>query len=182
MTIKGLSIAVSTMTCNERSKFKIHPDYGYGSKGFKPSIPPNTWLTFEIHLISWIWEDVSPNKDESITKQIIEPGVNNETPSSISIVNIHLEKEQNGCVVEERDVEFRLGEGKSFNICPGIEIALNKFKLNEKSRLFIHEKYSLWNVKDGTYFIGVYVIKLNYFEKVRICINFNIYIHIYLNY
>jgi len=173
MTIKGFDLAVSTMTCNENSRFNIRPDYGYGSNGFNQIIPPNTWLTFEIHLLKWIWEDISRQKDGSITKQILEPGVNHETPCSISLVNIHLEKEKNGCVVEERDVEFRLGDGKSFDIAPGIELALTKFKTKEKSRLFINEKYSFWvsSPEDFDDEYEVYVVKLNCFEKVRININ-----------
>lgn len=168
MTIKGFELAVSTMTLNETSKFKCHPDYGYGSEGFEQVIPPNTWLTFEIHLVKWTWEDISRRKDGSITKQILEPGVNHATPASVSLVNIHLEKEHNGCVIDEKDVEFRLGEGKSFGICPGIEIALTKFKLNEKSRLFIHGRHTLLDSREDDS-EEVYVIKLNFFEKVNFC-------------
>lgn len=188
MTIKGFDIAVSTMIYNECSKFHIHPDYGYGSDGFEQIIPSDTWLTFEIQLLKWTWEDISRQKDGSITKQILEPGVDHVTPSSISLVNIHLEKEKNGCVVEERDVEFRLGEGKSFNICPGIELALTKFKTKEKSRIFIHDRHCFWESKQDNFndVCEVYVIKLNVFEKVRINILqiirlLNIYIVIILN-
>lgn len=166
MTIKGFELAVSTMTLDEISIFRCHPDYAYGSDGFENIIAPNSWLTFEIHLIKWSWEDISRRKDGSITRQIIEPGINHATPSSVSLVNIHLEQEQNGCVVDEKDVEFRLGEGKAFGICPGIEIALTKFKLKEKSRLFIHGKHTL-EFKDND-INEVYVIKLNFFEKVKI--------------
>lgn len=167
MTIKGFELAVLTMNCDERSKFRCHPDYGYGSDGFEQIIPPSTWLTFEIHLLKWTWEDISRRKDGSITRQIIKPGVNHATPSSVSLVNIHLEKEQKGRVVEEKDVEFRLGEGKVHGICPGIEIALTKFKLNEKSRLFIHGRHTLFEHKDDDS-EEVYVVELKFFEKVRI--------------
>lgn len=165
MTIKGFELAVTSMTCNETSRFICHPKYGYGFDGFEQIIPPDACLIFEIHLLKWTWEDVSRRKDKSITKQIIEPGVNHATPSSVSLVNIHLEKEQNGCVIDERDVEFRLGDGKAFGICPGIEIALTKFKTKEKSRLFINGKHTLWELNDDAS-DEVYVIKLNFFEKV----------------
>lgn len=167
MTIKGFDLAVSTMTCNEMSRFSCRPDYGYGADGFGQIIPPNTWLIFEIHLLKWTWEDISRRKDNCITRQIIEPGVGHATPSSISLVNIHLEKEQNGNVVDEKDIEFRLGEGKSLGICLGIEIALTKFKMNEKSRLFIRGNYTFLEFQEEDY-EEVYVIKLNFFEKVRI--------------
>lgn len=167
MTIKGFELAVSSMTCDEVSVFRCHPDYGYGSDGFEDVIPPNTWLTFEIHLLKWTWEDISRRKDGSITRQIIESGVGHTTPSSVSLVNIHIEKEQNGCVIDEKDLEFRLGEGKTYGICPGIEIALTKFKMKEKSRLFIHGKHTLLELRENDS-EEVYVIKLNFFEKVRI--------------
>ncbi|CAH1716957.1 FK506-binding protein 59-like [Aphis gossypii] len=164
MTIKGFDLAVSSMACDEKSTFRCHPDYGYGLDGFEQIIPPNTWLTFEIHLLKWTWEDISRRKDKSITRQILEYGVDHATPSSVSLVNIHLEKEENGNVIEERDVEFRLGEGKDFGICPGIEIALTKFKKKEKSRLFIHGKHTFLEYGNDD-FKEVYVIKLNFFEK-----------------
>lgn len=167
MTIKGFDLAVSSMNLDESSKFRCHPDYGYGPDGFEQIIPPNTWLTFEIHLVKWTWEDISRRKDKSITKQIIDPGVNHATPSSVSLVNIHLVKEQNGCVIEDKNVEFRLGEGKAYGICPGIEIALTKFKLKEKSRLFIHGKHTLLEHRNDDS-EEVYVIRLDFFEKVRI--------------
>lgn len=165
MTIKGFDLAVSTMTQNETSKFRCHPDYSYGSDGFEQIIPPNAWLTFEIHLLNWTWEDISRRKDKCITRQIIEPGIGYATPSSISLVNIHLEKEENGTVVDEKDIEFRLGEGKSFGICLGIETALTKFKMYEKSRLWIRGNYNFLEFQEENY-EEVYVIKLNFFEKV----------------
>lgn len=166
MTIKGFELAVCTMTSKEISIFRCHPDYAYGSDGFENVIPPNSWLTFEIQLIEWSWEDISRRKDKSITRQIIEPGINHDTPSSVSLVNIHLVRENStGYVFEERDVEFRLGDGKNFGICPGIEMALTKFKLKEKSRLFIHGKHSLEYKDEVTN--EVYVITLNFFEKVK---------------
>lgn len=168
MTIKCFEVAVLTMTLGETSKFRCHPDYGYGSDGFEKVIPPDTWLTFEIHLVKWTWEDISRRKDGSITRQIIEPGINQATPSSLSLVNICLEKERNGSVVEERSIEFRLGEGKDFDVCPGIEMALTKFKKNEKSRLFIQGKHTFMEYIEEENVQEVYVIKLNFFEKVGI--------------
>ncbi|XP_050442767.1 FK506-binding protein 59 [Adelges cooleyi] len=164
MTIKGFEVAISTMTCGEISKFDCHPDYAYGSDGFEKLIPPNTWLTFEIQLLKCTWEDISRRKDGSITKQILEPGTGHVTPSSVSLVNINVQKEKNGCVVKEDNLEFRLGEGKLHGICPGIELALTKFKMKEKSRLFIHEKHTLPDQNDDNS-EEVYVVKLNFFEK-----------------
>ncbi|XP_050521866.1 FK506-binding protein 59 isoform X2 [Daktulosphaira vitifoliae] len=164
MTIKGFELAVSSMSCGEISKFKCHPNYGYGQDGFENIIPPNTWITFEIHLINCVWEDISRKKDGSITKQILEHGSGYDTPRNVSLVNINLLKEENGCEIKEVNVEFRLGEGKVHGICPGIEQALTKFKIQEKSRLFIHGKHTFLNPSIENY-EEVYVVKLNFFEK-----------------
>lgn len=153
------------MTCNERSSFTFQPNYNFDTNHFQKIISPDTWLTFEIHLIKWSWKDISREKNGSITKQIIEPGVDCTRPSGISMVDIHLEKEQNGSVVEETDVQFRLGEGETYNISQSIEQALRTFNSKEKSRLFIHEQQNVWGEPDSD---KVYVIKLNSFEKVRI--------------
>lgn len=153
------------MTRNELATFTFHPHYAYGSEGLENKVPPDTWLTFEIHLDKWLWKDISHEKDGSITKQIIKSGFGRFKPSNISLVNIHLEKEEDGSVVEERDVEFRLGEGENVNICRSIEHALTTFYSKEKSRLFIREEQKVWGVPD---LVEVYVITLNSFEKVRI--------------
>ena len=73
--------------------------------------------------------------------------------------------------MEERDVSFSLGEGSEFGIPPGIERALDKFKLREKSRLELKPAYG-WG-KEGKPDLGippdaslVYIVTLNNFERV----------------
>lgn len=76
-----------------------------------------------------------------------------------------------GKVVEERDVVFNLGEGSEHNVPSGVEKALEKFKLKEKSQLEIKSKYA-WG-KNGKPELQIppnsdliYTVTLNNFEKV----------------
>jgi len=158
------------MTKNERSLFYYRIDmYDQNTNSIQIS-PPNLLNCFELQLIKWSWNDISRNRDGSITKQILVPGEGHTNPTGISIVDIHLKKEQKGILVQEMDIKFRLGTGENYNIPHSIEQALTTFTLNEKSRLFIHEKQNVWGEPE---LVEEYVITLNYFEQVRIN---NIYI------
>ena len=51
--VKGWDVAIRKFSFGERSKVKCTAKYSYGNKGFPPSIPPNTDLTFDLELIKW---------------------------------------------------------------------------------------------------------------------------------
>jgi len=51
--IKGWDKGVPTMKKGEIAKFVIKPEYGYGTNGAGPKIPPNAILVFEVELISF---------------------------------------------------------------------------------------------------------------------------------
>lgn len=76
-------------------------------------------------------------------------------------------------MVEERDVTFCLGEGSENGIPAGVERALEKFKLNEKSKLIIKPQYA-WG-KEGNPQLNipadaelVYILTLKNFERVSL--------------
>lgn len=78
-----------------------------------------------------------------------------------------------GKTVEERDVIFNIGEGVEVGIPEGVEKALEKFKLKEKSQLEVKAKYA-WG-KEGRPDLKippntdlVYTLTLNNFEKVKL--------------
>ncbi|KAI8588592.1 Fkbp3 protein [Geranomyces variabilis] len=48
--IKGWDEALLTMTKGEKARIIIESDWAYGKKGVEGKIPPNTDLTFEVHL------------------------------------------------------------------------------------------------------------------------------------
>lgn len=194
--IKAWDIGIATMRKGEIAKFVCKPEYAYGAAGSPPKIPPNATLIFEVEMIGWKAEDVSPKKDGSILRTIIEVGDGFSSPNDGSTVDIHLTGEYNGQVFDDRDVIFPLGEGKwvliiwffviwfrichdffftgsEYNICEGVEKALEKFKIKEKSKILIKSKYAFGANGKPEFNIPPnadveYTIRLNNFEKVRI--------------
>lgn len=81
MVIRGWDLGISTMKKGEVSLFICHPKYAYGDRGYPPTIPPFTPLLFEIELYSWKPEDLSPKKDESILRKVLEKGEGSSFPN-----------------------------------------------------------------------------------------------------
>ena len=59
------------MTKGEKSLLTCKPEYAYGEKGSPPKIPSNATLQFEIELIQWKGEDVTPNKDGGVRRRLL---------------------------------------------------------------------------------------------------------------
>jgi len=170
--IKAWDIGVATMKKGEVCMLTCKSEYAYGKSGSPPKIPPDATLYFEVEMISWQKEDLSPKKDGGILRSILQAGEGHSTPNDGSMVDIHLLCECQGKVVEERDVVFNLGEGSEVNIPTGVEKALEKFKLKEKSQLEVKSKYA-WG-KEGKAELQIppdadliYTITLNNFEKLK---------------
>jgi FKBP-type peptidyl-prolyl cis-trans isomerase len=49
--IRGWDEGVATMKVGEKARFRITPDYAYGSSGAGDVIPPNATLIFEVELL-----------------------------------------------------------------------------------------------------------------------------------
>lgn len=49
--IRGWDEGVMTMSKGETAVFQFPPEFGYGSRGAPPDIPPNATLLFQIQLI-----------------------------------------------------------------------------------------------------------------------------------
>lgn len=169
--IKAWDIGVATMKKGEIAKFECQPKYAYGSQGSPPKIPPNATLIFEVEMISWKAEDLSPNKDGSILRTILKVGEGFSSPSEGATVDIHVTGSYNGKTFEDRDVLFPLGEGCEYQVCEGIEKALEKFKTKEKSKLQIKSSAAFGAAGKPEFNIPPnadveYVVELNNFEKL----------------
>ncbi|KAJ0177606.1 hypothetical protein K1T71_006479 [Dendrolimus kikuchii] len=172
--IKAWDIGVATMKKGEVCVLTCSPQYAYGETGSMPKIPPNSTLQFEIEMIDWKVEDLSPMKNKGILRHIIEQGDGYESPNDGALVTVELEGKLQaiGKVFDTRTVTFNLGEGSENNVCEGIERALEKFQKGEKSRLTIAPKYAFKS--EGNPDLGVppntaveYIVKLTSFEKAK---------------
>jgi FK506-binding protein 4/5 len=173
--IKGWDLGVPTMKRGELSKFTIRADYGYGSAGSPPTIPPNATLVFEIELFDFHGEDLSENKDKSVVRRTIKQGTGYSSPNEGArvIVNLKGIEASSRRVFDERsNLEFELGEGFSINVCEGIEHALKKFKKEERSLVYLKPSQA-WGFQGnkqlnlGANAEVVYEIELVNFEKAK---------------
>uniref|UniRef100_A0A023GNK5 peptidylprolyl isomerase n=1 Tax=Amblyomma triste TaxID=251400 RepID=A0A023GNK5_AMBTT len=135
--IKAWEIGIKTMKKGEVATFTCRSDYAYGKQGSPPKIPPDATLIFEVELLDWKLEDISPDSDETILRSIITAGELYTNPKEGGTVKVHLKGKYEGRVFEERDVEFVVGEGDNHGVVRGVEDGLLKFKKGEKSRLRI---------------------------------------------
>ncbi|OWR43675.1 hypothetical protein KGM_210582 [Danaus plexippus plexippus] len=173
MVIKGWEEGVATMKMGEVAMLICQPEYAYGEQGNPPKIPPNETLQFEIEVLDWKLEDLSPNKNKGILRYVVEQGTGRDCPNDGSAVTVELEgKLTDGTVFDNRTVSFVLGEGAEINICHGLERAIEKFNLSEKSILTIQPKYAF--MSEGNSEMGVppnavveYTVKLVSFEKAK---------------
>ncbi|KAK7064988.1 Peptidylprolyl isomerase [Favolaschia claudopus] len=49
--IKGWDEGIPQLSKGSKARLTITPDYGYGSRGFPPVIPPNASLIFDVELL-----------------------------------------------------------------------------------------------------------------------------------
>lgn len=172
--IKAWDIGVATMKKGEVCLLTCAPEYAYGAAGSPPKIPPNATLQFEIEMISWQGEDLSPQKNNSIVRYTITAGSGYENPNDGALVNVELEGRLSGSTepFEKRTLSFNLGEGSEVGVCSGIETALGKFAKGEKSRIVIQPKFAF--KAEGNTQLNIppnavveYIITLNSFEKAK---------------
>ncbi|XGW01851.1 hypothetical protein V3C99_014162 [Haemonchus contortus] len=133
--IRGWDIGVATMKKGEIADFKIRSDYGYGESGSMPKIPPNATLNFEVELIDWSAEDISPNRDGTILRSVIVEGEKLANPSETSPVDVHAVGTYEGRVFYDKEVTFVLGEGSEVGLPEGVDRALRRFCRGEKSTI-----------------------------------------------
>jgi FK506-binding protein 4/5 len=79
--IKGWDICVASMKKGEKCTLTIAPEFAYGEAGSPPKIAPNATLIFDMELLKWEGEDISPDHDGTITKSIIVSGEQYNCPS-----------------------------------------------------------------------------------------------------
>uniref|UniRef100_A0A0K0DYD0 peptidylprolyl isomerase n=1 Tax=Strongyloides stercoralis TaxID=6248 RepID=A0A0K0DYD0_STRER len=135
--IKGWDIGVATMKVGEKAILRCRHDYAYGEHGSGSSIPPNATLDFEVEFLRFTGEDISPQRDGSITKSIIVEGEKYQTPAEYAEVSAHIVGHYNSEVFYEKELTYNLGEGEAYDLPSGVDVAIRRFKKGEKSKVVL---------------------------------------------
>lgn len=140
--IRGFEMGVPTMKKGETCILTCAPEYAYGANGSPPNIPPNSTLNFELEMLGWKGEDVSPNSTGEIERFILTAGEGQSTPGQGDHVDVHVEGKYNGQVFDERDLKFDLIEAAEFGLCKGVELGVEKMHRQETARFVIKQRYA----------------------------------------
>lgn len=133
---KGMDLCVQSMCRGELARLECHPDYAYGANGLPQKVPGNATLIYEVELLRWEGEDLSPNRDGNLTKSIIKVGKKYDSPSEHSKVQVHaVGSDKNGRVFYDRHLEFILGEGSDQQLPSGIDKAICRMDRGEKAHV-----------------------------------------------
>jgi FK506-binding protein 4/5 len=170
--IKGWDVTVATMKKGETCKVILKSEYGYGALGSEPTIPPNATLIFEIELLKWEGEDISPDKDKSILRSILKEGEKFETPNENSKVETHITGWHDGRKFFDSDVSFVLGEATESGLPEGVDKAVKRFLKGEHSMIHLKSKWGYGERGNTEYNIPSnadidFEIVLKSFEKAK---------------
>lgn len=170
--IKAWDIGVATMKKGERAMLTCASEYAYGKSGSPPTIPPEATLKFDVEVISWKCEDLSPKHDGGIERQQIKAGEGHTCPKDGATVEVSLIGKYEGTEFDVRDVSFIVGEGSEQNVISGIDIAIEKFKKGETSKLVIKPQYAFGAQGSPQFNIPPnatveYTVTLKNFERIK---------------
>lgn len=135
--IKGWDIGVASMKKGEIADLECRADYAYGENGSPPNIPPNATLIFNVELLYWEGEDISPDRDGTITKSIIVKGEKFNCPSEFASITVHAVGSHNGRVFYDRELQYILGEGSEYDLPDGVDKALKRVDKGEKCQVIL---------------------------------------------
>lgn len=170
--IKGFEMGIPTMKKGEKCLLTCKPEYAYGSAGSPPTIPADATLNFELEMLGWMGEDVSPEKTGEIERFILEAGSKHSTPSEGDSVEIKLIGKYENRIFDERDgLAFDLIEAPEFDVVKGVQVALEKMLLNETSRFVIKPNFAFGKTGSEKFNIPPdatieYTVKLKKFVSV----------------
>lgn len=167
--IKGWDFGIATMAKGELAVFTIHSDFAYGDVGSPPRIPGGATLTFEVELFEFEGEDISPDKDKSITRRIKTAGEGFDHPNDGANVNVEIIGYNSKGEFDKRDLSFVFGEGCEIQVPKGVEMALEKMKRKEEAQICIVPNLTVGGLgvpKDNQEVLK-YDINLKSFERAK---------------
>ncbi|KAL3082169.1 hypothetical protein niasHT_037807 [Heterodera trifolii] len=164
--IKGWDLCVATMCRGEIARVECRPDYAYGVTGHPPKVPGNATLIFE-------GEDLSPDRDGTITKSILVLGKKFQTPTEHAGVTVHaVGTTTDGRVFFDAQLDYVLGEGLDHGLPDGVDKALKRMDRGEKSRVTLKGKFGYGKCPPAELGLGIYeeivfTLHLKDYEKVK---------------
>lgn len=87
MVVKAFDIGIGSMKKGEKAVLTCKPEYAYGAAGSPPNIPPQATLLFEVELLDWKVEDLSPKKNGGILRHVIQKGTGKKSPNANALLN-----------------------------------------------------------------------------------------------
>ncbi|KRZ80208.1 Adenylosuccinate lyase [Trichinella papuae] len=139
--IKAWDMAVPTMKQGEICKITCGPKYAYGEAGAPPKIPENATLIFEIELLRWEGEDISPSRNKTILRSVQVAGEKRGMPKDESVVDIHIVGIYEGQEFLKKDISYTLGECEDQDLPSGVDEALRHFSKGETSMVTLKENW-----------------------------------------
>jgi FKBP-type peptidyl-prolyl cis-trans isomerase len=172
--IKGWEEGVKTMNRGEVCLLTCKPEYAYGEKGSPPKIPANATLQFEVELIQWKGEDITPNKDGGVRRLLLKQDTKPDyyMPKEGAEVKVHVQGKYKENVFEDRDVTFVLGEGSENNVVEALEIAIMQMRKGQCYHLDVLPRYAYGDKGNADFGIPPgaeleYQVELHQFEKMK---------------
>lgn len=139
--IKAWDLGVASMKKGEVANLECRADYAYGDTGSPPKIPGGATLNFNVELIRWEGEDISPDRDGTITKSIIVEGEKYNCPTENALVKVHIVGFHEGRQFYDQDFDYTLGEGELKNLPEGVDRAIRRINKGEKCRVTIKSRF-----------------------------------------
>src|SRR5690349_19067477 len=108
------------MKRGEKCMLTCASNYAYGVAGSPPNIPPNSTLKFELEMLGWKGQDLSKNGDGGIERFIVTKSDKKKTPNDGALVKCHIVGRLDDLIIEDRDIEFNIGEGEEYGVISGV--------------------------------------------------------------
>ncbi|KAJ6391257.1 hypothetical protein OIU77_025278 [Salix suchowensis] len=139
--VAGLDHGIITMKKGEHALFTLPPELGFGVAG-RDTVPANSFVRFEVELVSWI-KVVDVSKDGGIIKKIVEKGEKHERPGDLDEVLVKYQVAlSDGTIVAktpEEGIGFYVKDG---HLCAALPKATMTMKRGEKVKLVVQPQYA----------------------------------------
>ncbi|KAJ6337744.1 hypothetical protein OIU76_007430 [Salix suchowensis] len=139
--VAGLDHGIITMKKGEHALFTLPPELGFGVAG-RDTVPANSFVRFEVELVSWI-KVVDVSKDGGIIKKIVEKGEKHERPGDLDEVLVKYQVAlSDGTIVAktpEEGIGFHVKDG---HLCAALPKATMTMKRGEKVKLVVQPQYA----------------------------------------